>query len=285
MAASENDLQSWIGKTETTEDTITRTPVTALAATLDRPDAPDGKGDALPPLWHWLYFLPTTRASQLGPDGHAARGEFLPPVSLPRRMWAGSRFTFHQPLRVGEQVSRTSRIKNVANKQGRTGALVIVTVQHEIHGESGLAITEEQDLAYREAPKPGAPTPPPAPAPAEAQWSHEMAADPVLLFRYSALTFNGHRIHYDYPYTTQVEGYPGLVVHGPLILTLLVEGLTREHPDRAIGKLSMRAMRPLFHDTPFSIQGRLSDDGREALLWSLDAEGAVTMQATAELTG
>lgn len=283
MSDTDTNLQEWIGRSRTIHDTITQTPVGAMAATLDRPSlAPDA---ALPPLWHWLYFLSITPTAGLGTDGHAARGEFLPPVPLPRRMWAGTRARFHQPLHVGEEVRCDSRIANVVSKQGRSGPLVIVTVVHEIHGPNGLAITEEQDLVYREEPKPDAKPVPPVPAPAEPQWSHERSANPVLLFRYSALTFNGHRIHYDYPYVTEVEGYPGLVVHGPLILTLLVETLQQEHPDAVIATLSMRALRPLFHDRPFYLQGRLSEDGREARLWNLDEEGAVTMQVDVTLAG
>lgn len=283
MTESNSELRNWIGRSETASDTLTLTPARAMAATLDRKAGPETPGDTLPPLWHWLYFLPLHARHELGPDGHAARGEFLPPVDLPRRMWAGSRFQFHQPLRLGESVHRSSRILDVVSKKGRSGRFVLVTVQHEIHGESGLAITEEQDLAYREAAQPGAPAPAATAAPAEPQWSHDWIADPVLLFRYSALTFNGHRIHYDYPYTTEVEGYPGLLVHGPLIMTLLLEGLQQEHPDRTLKSASLRAVRPLFHNTPFAIQGRLDDDGRSARLWCLDAEGAVTMLATTEL--
>ncbi len=274
-------LQDWIGRTRDLEDTLTRVPAQAMSATLDLP--PPADRAALPPLWHWLYFLPSAPTSELGEDGHAAKGGFLPPVPLPRRMWAGTRARFHQPLHLGDAVRCHSRIDNVVSKEGRSGALVIVTVVHEIHGPDGLAVTEEQDLVYREEPKADARPAPPVPAPAEPQWSHEKTAGPVLLFRYSALTFNSHRIHYDYPYTTQVEGYPGLVVHGPLVLTLLVEALRKEHPDARIETLSMRALRPLFHDRPFRLQGRLSDDGRQAQLWNLDEHDAVTMQVDVTL--
>lgn len=277
-------LEDWIGTTETVTDRIATAPPRGLAATLDRHQVP-AEGDALPPLWHWLYFLETPPASRLGGDGHPDRGDFLPPVELPRRMWAGSRLQFHQPLRIGESARKTSRIANVVEKQGRSGQLVIVTVEHTVHGESGLAITDEVDIAYREAPKTDSQTAAPEPVkpPGDAQWSHSITPDPTLLFRYSALTFNTHRIHYDYPYTTEVEGYPGLVVHGPLTLTLLTEAFASEHPQRRIASLTMRALRPLFHGTPFHLQGRLSDDGGQAELWTLDGDGGMTMQATAEL--
>jgi len=279
-------FEDWVGRTESASDRITPGPAEALAATLDRSSAPGAEGDPLPPLWHWLYFLDKPPASALGPDGHARRGRFLPPVELPRRMWAASRVTFHRPLRLGEEATRTSRIKAVEDKQGHSGALTFVTVEHVIHGEGGLAISEETDLAYREAPRAGvAPSAGAASKPpAEPQWSRTHTADPVLLFRYSALTFNSHRIHYDYPFATEVEGYPGLVVHGPLILTLLVEALTAEHPDRDIATLTMRARQPLFHGVAFRVQGRLTEDGSRAELWSLNEQDGVTMEATAGLT-
>lgn len=280
----DEELQHWIGTTETVDDHITAAPARALAATLDRDTAPDTPGDALPPLWHWAYFLATPATHSLGPDGHAERGGFLPPVDLPRRMWAGSRLWFHRPLRLGERARRTSRIADIAAKQGRSGSLVIVTVTHTIAGEDGPAVTEEQDIVYRAATPPSADGGKPAP-PGEPEWSRTVTPDPVLLFRYSALTFNSHRIHYDQPYATDVEGYPGLVVHGPLTLTLLVEALATAHPQRTITGLSMRALQPLFHGTPFRAQGRLADGGRGAELWSAGPHGVMTMQASAELAG
>ena len=214
-------LQEWVGRTETRSDQVTAAPMAALSATLDRDDALPKPGDALPPLWHWLYFLPVHQQSELGPDGHAKLGGFLPPVPLPRRMWAGTRVEFHHPLRVGDSITRESRIVNVEHKQGRTGSLVFVLVRHEIRNAAGVALTDEHDIVYRDSPRPGDPAPPPAPAaPADPTWERTVHPDDVLLFRYSALTFNGHRIHYDRRYVTEVEGYPGLVVHGPLQATL-----------------------------------------------------------------
>lgn len=277
-------IQDWIGTKEVVTDRITLVPARGLAATLDRDHVP-AEGDHLPPLWHWLYFLETPATRELSRDGHPDRGGFLPPVALPRRMWAGSRLQFHRPLRIGEAAEKTSRITNVVEKQGRSGQLVIVTAEHTIHGEAGRAITDEVDIAYRETPKAQAAgaSPDPVRPPGEAQWSRTITPDPMLLFRYSALTFNSHRIHYDYPYTTEVEGYPGLVVHGPLTLTLLTEALASEHPHRRMTGLTMRALRPLFHGTPFHVQGRLSADGSQADLWALDSEGGMTMQASVEL--
>ncbi|MEO8280282.1 MAG: MaoC family dehydratase N-terminal domain-containing protein, partial [Ideonella sp.] len=190
-------LQNWIGRSEQRSDDITAMPIAALSATLDRDDPAPTPGSDLPPLWHWMFFNPIAKASEIGPDGHPKRGGFLPPVELPRRMWAGGRLEFNHPLRVGDEVTRSSKILDVKVKQGRSGSLVFVTVRHEITNALGLALSEEHDIVYRDAPVPGAPTPPPQAAPDDAAFSREVCADPVMLFRYSALTFNGHRIHYD----------------------------------------------------------------------------------------
>jgi 3-methylfumaryl-CoA hydratase len=197
-------LREWIGRTEQRADTATPVPVAAMSATLDRDDPEPLAGTELPPLWHWLYFLPLARASEIGPDGHPRRGGFLPPVDLPRRMFAGGRYEFHHPLQVGDAITRQSRIIDVSGKQGRSGALVFVTVRHEIANARGVAITEEHDIVYRDNPSADAPPAAPQPAPEGAEFSREIVADPVLLFRYSALTFNGHRIHYDRSYVTGV---------------------------------------------------------------------------------
>src|SRR6185295_18675265 len=207
-------------------------------------------------LWHWLYFLPIYRISKSGPDGHPTRGEFLPPVPLPRRMWAGSRFEFHRPLRVGSSMSRVSQIGDVTGKEGRSGPLVFVTVRHTISDGEGVALTEEHDIVYRENARPGDSPPPPQLAPVNAEWSREINPDPVLLFRYSALTFNSHRIHYDRRYVTEVEGYQGLVVHGPLIATLLIDLLRRNLLHATVARFAFRAMRPLFDIAPFQVCGQ-----------------------------
>jgi 3-methylfumaryl-CoA hydratase len=275
-------FSEWIGRTETREDRIRAWSARAMAATLDRETSPTAEGAPLPPLWHWLYFLESPGISELGTDGHMRRGGFLPPIKLPRRMWAGSRLRFHQPLRIGEQARRVSRIARIDEKEGRSGRLAIVTVEHRIDGESGPAITDEHDIVYREEPRADAAPPPGKEPPADAEWSVARSADPVLLFRYSALTFNSHRIHYDQPYATGVEGYPGLVVHGPLVATLLAEECAARYA-RAIATLQVRALRPLFHDTTFHLCGRPAGDGHTVNLWCVDADGAMTMEVTAEL--
>jgi len=274
-------LRTWEGRGETLRDDITAVPVRNLSATLDRDDPFPAAGTELPPLWHWLYFLPGARQGELGPDGHPKRGGFLPPVPLPRRMWAGGRLQWHAALRVGDAVERTSRIASVTHKAGRTGDLVFVLVRHEVRNAQGLALTEEHDIVYRAAPQPGDPAPPPQAAPTDAPWSREIVPDDVLLFRYSALTFNGHRIHYDRRYVTEVEGYPGLVVHGPLIATLLVDLARRQQPDARLRTFSFKAVRPTFDLHPFRVNGKPSADGKGAQLWAQDHEGWLTMQAEA----
>jgi len=276
------ELRSWEGRSETLRDNATAAPVRNLSATLDRDDPLPQAGTELPPLWHWLYFLPGQRQSELGPDGHARRGGFLPPVPLPRRMWAGGRLTWHAPLRVGDSIERTSTIAGVTHKSGRSGDLVFVLVRHEVRNAQGLALTEEHDIVYRPLAQPRDAVPAPQPAPADAPWSREIVPDPVLLFRYSALTFNGHRIHYDRSYVTGVEGYPGLVVHGPLIATLLVDLARRERPDATLRSFSFRAVRPTFDLHPFRVNGKPSADGKGAQLWAQDHEGWLTMQAEAQ---
>ena len=279
------DLKDWIGKTETVTDIATATPYAALSATFDRaPDRP-AAGTPLPALWHWLYFLPLHRQSDIGPDGHAKRGGFMPPVPLPRRMWAGSQFEFHKPIRIGDTITRLSTIHDVTEKSGRTGRLVFVKVRHEIRqgDEADVALTEFHDIVYRDAPRPDDVAPPPKTAPAESAWQRKWVPDDVLLFRYSALTFNGHRIHFDRRYVTEVEGYPGLIVHGPLIATLLLDLLRRELPDAEVARYEFRAIRPIFDLNPFFVCGQPQGDGKTVKLWSRDHEGYLTMDATATL--
>lgn len=277
------NLQQWIGHSEQRTDQVTATPIAALSATLDRDDPEPRPGSDVPPLWHWLYFTPLARQGEIGPDGHPKRGGFLPPVPLPRRMWAGGRLEFHHPLRVGDPITRVSRVADVSAKSGHSGALVFVKVHHEIADARGIAITEEHDIVYRDPPAPGAPAPAPRAAPADAAFSREIAPDPVLLFRYSALTFNGHRIHYDRSYATEVEGYPGLIVHGPLIATLLLDLLRREMPRAGVRRFEFKAVRPLFDIHRFAVCGR-RDGERAVRLWACDHEGLLAMDAVAQLS-
>jgi 3-methylfumaryl-CoA hydratase len=283
--ADTSELKAWIGRSETVHDTVGTTPVVALNATLDHPATAVAAGTPLPPLWHWLYFLPMHRQSDIGADGHARRGGFLPPVPLPRRMWAGSQFEFRAPVRVGDAVARTSTIADVTVKEGRTGRLVFVKVKHELrcNGAADAALVEFHDIVYREAQKANDVAPPPQAAPAEAMWRRRIIGDDVLLFRYSALTFNGHRIHYDRRYVTEVEGYPGLIVHGPLIATLLLDLLRRELPGAEVASFTFKAVRPTFDLHPFHVSGVPQADGKTVRLWASDHEGWLTMDATADL--
>ena len=262
----------YAGRSETRADTVWPHLVRGLAATLEVA-APEA---ALPPLWHWMLFADWAPASALGPDGHPKRGGFLPPVhDLPRRMWAGGRVEFHAPLHVGEAVTRTSTILSVTEKAGGSGRLVFVTVRHEIAGPAGPALTEEQDIVYRgaegEAVKPGEPAPP-----VDAAAARTVFPDPVLLFRYSALTGNGHRIHYDADYVRQEEGYPGLVVHGPLQATWMAMLAAELAPLR---RFAFRGRRPAFAGAPLHMEAWRAADGHR--LRTRDASGAICMTADA----
>jgi 3-methylfumaryl-CoA hydratase len=271
-------LTDWIGRTEQTECWLDPWRAQALHASIDGRGAPPEAGDALPPCWHWCYFLDITASQQLGPDGHPARGAFLPPVQLPRRMWAGSRLQFFAPLRLGGVARKVSTVQSVVEKSGRAGALCFVTVRHELYAGAELAIAEEQDIVYREPPRDAAIAL--ADAPAAASWRRNWTMDPPRLFRYSALTFNSHRIHYDRDYATQVEGYPGLVVHGPLLATLMLE-LVRDHwSGRRVSRFEFRAQAPLFDDgTALQICG--SPEADAAALWVADAAGGLHMTGRA----
>jgi 3-methylfumaryl-CoA hydratase len=272
-------LEEWIGREERTADEVTLPAVRRFAALLDL--APDAyrRGTAIPGPWYVVLFGPEARQSTLGPDGHPAKGQFLPPVPLPRRMFAGRRVSFHAPLVIGDEVTRVSRIQAITPKQGRSGAMCFVTVRHEITGPRGLAVVEEQDLVYREA------TPAAAakrdPAPGTPDWTRAVTPDPTMVFRYSAITFNAHRIHYDLPYTREKEGYPDLVVNGGLTTSLLWE-LARSQAGREIRSSASRNVKALFVGRPITLCGRIVGDGK-ARAWALDAEGALALDAELEL--
>jgi 3-methylfumaryl-CoA hydratase len=273
-----DNLEDWVGRFETREDVAAAAPLEGLAAMLDHETPPWRPGE-VPPLGHWLYFLPRALQRDIAADGHPHRGGFLPPVDLPRRMWAGGAFTFSAPLPVGAAISRRSTIDEVMPKTGRSGRMVFVKVRHEISTAAGVAVTEFHDIVYREASKPGEAAPAGELPPGPPDWQRVVVPDPVLLFRFSALTFNGHRIHYDHDYCRDVEGYPGLVFHGPLSATLLVDLFLRQHPGARASGFRFRAKRPLFDTHPLSVCGRPTADG--AQLWITDHQGFVAM--TAEL--
>jgi 3-methylfumaryl-CoA hydratase len=272
-----DDYSAWVGRSETRHDIATAAPLVGLAALLDHDAAPPA---IVPPLGHWLYFLPDAPQSAIGADGHPRRDErgLLPPVPLPRRMWAGGRVEFLAPIAVGAALTRVTTIAAIRAKQGASGDLLFVTLQHDIAADGVPAIREEQDLVYRAAATAStAPSTPPPAEPEPADAVRRVTADPVLLFRYSALTFNAHRIHYDRDYARDVEGYAGLVVHGPLIATLLIDHARREMPTLAPRHFSFRAEAPLIDGAPFDLC--LTREGSGARLWARDAGGRTTMRA------
>lgn len=280
-AGGASDLQSWVGRQETTDAVVTAYNADAMAATLDRDDPPCQLGDPIPPGWHLFYLREVVKLKDTGPDGHPKRGGFLPPIDLPRRMWAGTRSTFHRPIRVGDTIRRVSTIESVTPKSGKSGRLVFLQLRHEISGSQGLATTEIQDVVYRQAAVPGAAVPEPPPAPAKAGWRRAIHPTPVLLFRMSALTMNSHRIHYDRPYAIGTEGYPGLLVHGPLTQILLMDLFRRERPDATLETFAVRAVSPLYDIHDFSVEGAPTGDGRSAMLWALNHQGRLAMSAEA----
>lgn len=266
-----------IGRTETAEDRLDLRQARLMQLTLDRP-ATLAEGDPLPPFWHYLYFNPQIRASELGPDGHEKLGRFIPDFGLPRRMWAGGRVEIAKPLRLGERAVKTSTIRKIDRKEGRSGKLCFVTVDHDFTVDGEHRLRETQDIVYRDPPAPGSTPPPGKPAPEGAQFGRTITPDPVLLFRYSALIFYGHRIHYDADYTRDVEGYPGLVFHGPLTATLLVDLGMQHLGEREVASFDIRAMKPLFSTAPFRIEGRETEEG--VALWARTPDGDTAMTVT-----
>ena len=274
--------EAWIGREEESTERILHSVVKAMAATLDLERSPHA-GEPLPPGWQWLFFNPVVRRTALGIDGHPRRGGFLPPTELPRRMWAGSRIRYLADLPVDALATRRSRILKIENKTGKSGSLSFLTVQHIISCNGTPCISEEQDIVYREATPPGAVA---VRAPKRhdgvPQWGRSVEADTTLLFRYSALTFNGHRIHYDQAYARDGEGYPDLVVHGPLTATLLQQFALECGGGRSLERFEFRGVTPLFVGRAFQLEGQQLEDGTLAL-WARGPEGELAMSATAAL--
>ena len=282
MSAETLKLDDWVSRPDRAVDVVTATKAAGMAVTLDRDDTPPSDGDPLPPLWHWMFHAPMVRRAGLGRDGHPALGSFMPPVALPRRMFAGGRLRFLQPIRVGDTIERVGEVVSITPKQGRSGALVFVTVRYVISNEAGPAIEEEQDIVYREEQ-----TASPADDEADTEtmpWRRQVEPDPTMLFRYSALTFNGHRIHYDWPYATGVEGYPGLIVHGPMIATYLAELCLDNSEGRSFVAFEFRAFRPLFDTAPFTVAGGPArPDGRCPMI-AVGPRGETAMTAIVTLS-
>lgn len=275
LTDDEKILREWVGRRATSSDFIDSRPANLMKLLLDKQGV-FNKGDALPGGWHWLYFIEGGRQSELGRDGHMKLGKFLPPVSLPRRMWAGGRLEFSDPLRIGDVVDKFSLLKNVSVKDGRSGKLCFVTVEHSYKVNNETRITEIHDIVYRDKPNPDA-KPATATEKQSPDWTVTVEPDPVMLFRYSALTFNGHRIHYDRDFCLKEENYPGLVFHGPLTATMLLDQAVSNHPDKIIKSFSYKAISPLFDISSFTLNGKSSDDS--VLLWASDADSNVAMRA------
>ncbi len=281
MTESTTDYTAWLGRQETTEDDISPAPALAAAAMLDDSLISLDKGQPLPSLWHWLYFLPKAAQSMLGADGHPQRGGFMPPIPYPRRMFAGARLRFHHPLLIGQPARRVAEIRDIKQKSGKSGSLAFVSVLYRFYQNDQLCLEEEQDIVYRE---PGAAVPAPAvidwPAAAAGAWLRTVTPDPRLLFRFSALTFNAHRIHYDRPYAMQEEGYPGLVVHGPLTAFLLMD-MVRQQASQPVKAFSFRGLAPLFDLAAFRLIGIV--EGTQVALQAQGPDGVTAMSALAEL--
>ncbi len=270
-------LKQWVGKQESIEETIAAEPLHRMRATLDMEPVIVRPGDPVPALWHWAYFLTPVRASELGYDGHPALGGFMPPVPLPRRMWAGGEFTFGQPVRVGDRAKKLSTVRDVKIKQGRTGLLCFVEVEHSVSVDDEPRFSEIHNIVYRDKKQSGEGEVLSPQAPGNAEWSRTVVPNSTQLFRYSALTFNGHRIHYDLDFCRQTEGYPGLVFHGPLTATLLLQLAEEYSPGRSVTTYDFRAYSPLFDNAAFSLNGRLEGDVAE--MWASNADGQLAMKS------
>jgi 3-methylfumaryl-CoA hydratase len=276
------DFDTWIGRTRTAHDEITAFPINALAATLDREDPFAVAGTPVPPLWHWTYFLAIYRPGEMRRDGHPQGGEFMPPIPLPRRVWAGSKFTWNADNRlcVGDRATRVSRIDSITRKEGKSGELVFVKLVHDYHNANGLCFTNEHLSAFRGEPKDGAAKPEPAVMEQSSSWHRVLVPDAPLLFRYSALMFNSHRIHYDAPYAIEEEKYPAILVQGPLLATLLLDLLRRNAPAAVVRGLEFKAVRSAFVNRPLHLRGE--PEGNNVRLWAADDEGRLVMSAMAQ---
>lgn len=277
---SKSPYLDWIGRERRIADGIDPGAATRFWRTLDSERSAQS-GEALPDGWQWLYFLPEARQSALGPDGHEKRGGFYPPFEAPRRMFAGGNARYHRPLLLGHPAELTERIADIRRKHGRSGPLWFLRLARRISQSSQLCIEEEQTIVYRERATPKEPTPAGRPPDRSPDWKRAVQPDPMLLLRFSALTFNAHRIHYDREYAREVEGYPGLVVHGPLVALMLLEELRLRHRDVRFESFTFQAEQPLFDRSPFELCGAV--DGRNARLWAQAADGTVAMSATVVL--
>jgi 3-methylfumaryl-CoA hydratase len=282
-AMDDGSVKEWLGRTRQDGDTVSLHAIQRLAATLDQDPWPYQAGSVVPESWYAVLFAQVAPQSSLGADGHPQTGDFLPPLAGTRRMFAGRRSRFHRPLHIGDVVTRLSTVTRAETKTGRTGVFTLVTVRHEISGPAGLAVTEEQDLVYRAAVAAGSASPQKLAiaAPLTPHWSKPVMLDPVMVFRYSAVTFNAHRIHYDLPYARDVEGYPALVMNGGLTALLLIEAARKQ-----LGPIAFyeaRAVSPLYVGSQVTLNGRM--DGDTAILWAADPSGGMAYRVDIELMG
>ena len=302
MTGMSEIIAGWApGPAETTE-TIAAEPAAAMSGLLDREPAVTAPGDPIPPLWHWLYFLDRPATSELGPDGHPAAGHFMPPIPQRRRMYAGGRASYTGAFRCGDEITRRSELADATVKQGRTGELLFVTVRSVFTRAGAVIATEEQDVVYRSGPPAaGGSAGPRGPSEAAglaaggsagprgfngaagpAPWQIQIVPDPVLLFRFSALTYNAHRIHYDADYATGVEGHPGLVVHGPLLALLCFELPRRQAPRQRVTQLSFRARSPVYVGQRCTVTGGPRGDG--CAMQVAGPDGAIALTAEGRLS-
>ena len=271
-----------VGRTSQDEAALDAGPADRLAAALDIADAPLREGDRLPHAWHWLHFLSAPRASLVGSDGRGAAGAFVPNFEGLNRMWAGGAFKFERPLLIGERVQRQSKITSVATKEGRSGRLVLSSIEQRLFGTSGLSVIEQQDLVFRERKQQTSGLDAGERVVAKSDWRRSLTPDEVLLFCFSALTYNSHRIHYDWRYTTLTEGYPGLLVHGPLTAILLLDAIRRNVTTRDLKSFDYRAVRPLFCNNPLTVCAAATADGVAIDVWAEDHQGFLAMRGRGE---
>lgn len=277
-----SELRPWIGRSRVVEDDISLSAVRRIAGMLDQDPDSYRRGSALPPHWFGMFFADVARQSAIGPDGHPRKGEFLPPIPLPRRMGAGRRARLHGVLHVGDDAAKVIEVAAIEPKQARTGFIVVLTMRQTINARGRVIAVDEFDAVYREAVPPGerSAATPPAPAPADHAWADPVPLDPVLLFRYSAVTWNGHRIHYDADYTREVEGYPGVVQNGGLTMQLMLEAAMRRAPGRLLG-FTARLRRPLFVGQTARFCGRAPEAGRVAC-WVAAPDGSLAAEMELE---
>jgi 3-methylfumaryl-CoA hydratase len=283
MPESLESFKSYIGKSETAIDVVTASAMLKFAATLGQENPPMDKGQPIPPGWYGGFFPASHRPSQMRTDGQASGGGIVPPIPLPRRRIGGTRVTFHEPLRIGDEIKRVTEIADIQVDDGANGAMVTVLERNSISNSRGLAVVEERDMVMLSEQRAAAAPSTPPPVPGQATWQQVMEPNPPLLFRFSAIRFNSHRIHYDRDYVTKVEKLPGLVVQSSLISQLMMEMCRKELPARQLQSFDFKSFRQIYDTGKFTIAGAPAAASGEATLWALDSEGKLAMMATAKL--